>query len=48
MNRYLLPGAALMSVISGGASAAPTPIGTFNQLFRRRIRLPPEAPVSDV
>lgn len=29
MNRYLLPGAALMSVISGGASAAPTPIGTF-------------------
>ena len=31
MNRYLLPGAALMSVISGGASAAPTPIGTFNE-----------------
>jgi hypothetical protein len=29
MQKYLLPGAALMSLVSGGASAAPTPIGTF-------------------
>jgi hypothetical protein len=30
MNKYLLPGAALMSLVSGGAGAAPTPIGTFS------------------
>lgn len=29
MNKYLLPGAALMSLVSGGAGAAPTPIGTY-------------------
>lgn len=32
MNKYLLPGATLMSLVSGAAGAAPTPIGTFNEV----------------
>jgi hypothetical protein len=29
MNHYILPGAALIGLVSAGANAAPTPIGTF-------------------
>ena len=32
MNSHLLPGAALLGLVSGVANAAPTPIGTFNEL----------------
>jgi hypothetical protein len=32
MNTKLLPGAALLSLVSGGAGAATVPIGTFNEL----------------
>jgi hypothetical protein len=32
MNSHLLPGAALLSLVSGVANAAPTPIGTFNEV----------------
>ncbi len=31
MQKYLLPGAAVMSLVSGGASAAAVPIGTFTE-----------------
>lgn len=31
MNHYMLPGAALISLVSGGANAALTPIGTFTE-----------------
>src|SRR5487761_1730632 len=32
MNSHLLPGAALLGLVSGVANAAPTPIGTFNEV----------------
>jgi len=32
MNHYLLPGAALIGLVSVGANATPTPIGTFTTL----------------
>ncbi|HTV45947.1 MAG TPA: PEP-CTERM sorting domain-containing protein [Stellaceae bacterium] len=43
MNKYLLPGATLLSLVSGGASAAPTPIGTFNEQASAACPSPPSS-----
>ncbi|MGH7047727.1 MAG: PEP-CTERM sorting domain-containing protein [Stellaceae bacterium] len=41
MNRYLLPGATLLSLVSGGASAAPKPIGTYSPQASAACPSPP-------
>ncbi len=41
MPKYFLPGAAVMSLISGGASAAAVPIGTFTETASASCPAPP-------